>query len=281
MRVNPFGPMPLKSIGGSRYFIIFTDAFSRNVTIMCIRSKEEVKDCVQNYIARVERERDKKVKRFRTDNGLEYCNKELSAFFKSTGIKHERSNVETPQMNGVAERINRTLLDLTKSMLKLACLPQRFWAEAVTTAAYIKNRVCHSTINNQIPFTVWSDRVPSVRHLKVYGCLAYARLPDQGRRKLDDRAVECIFVGYAAQTKGYRLWCPQKGDIIMTKHVQFAEDKMGHEWIYRRATPTFKHNEVWPEDDFDPTLEEVEPINELRLSGRKKSLIERPKESEE
>lgn len=114
-------------------------------------------------------------------------------------------------------------------MLKSASLPQKFRAEAVTTAAYIKNRVCHSTINVQVPFTVWTRKIPSVRHLKVYGCLAYARLPDQGRRKLDDRARECIFVGYAKQTKGYRLWYPQKGDVITTKHVRFVEDKTGHE----------------------------------------------------
>ncbi|XP_077271080.1 uncharacterized protein LOC143902223 [Temnothorax americanus] len=94
--------------------------------------------------------------------------KQSGATLRAKGIKHERSNVETPQMNGVAERINRTLLDLTRSMLKSTCLPQRFWAEAVTTAAYIKNRVCHSTINDQIPFTVWTERVPSVRHLKRF-----------------------------------------------------------------------------------------------------------------
>lgn len=74
------GPMPVKSVGGSRYFITFTDDFSRNVTVMCVKSKEEVKTCVQNYITRIEREKDKKVKRFRTDNGLEYCNRVVDIF---------------------------------------------------------------------------------------------------------------------------------------------------------------------------------------------------------
>lgn len=71
--------------------------------------------------------------------------------------------------------------------------------------------------------------VPGVQLLKVYGCLAYANLPRQGRKKLDDKAVECILVGYASQTKGYRLWCPNKSDVIVTKHVRFAEDKIGYE----------------------------------------------------
>jgi len=140
------GPLPVKSIGGCKYFITFIDDFSRKVDVVCMKSKDEAKHLIKNYIARVEREKGKKVKRFRTNNGLEYCNTELLSYFESLGIKHERSNVDTPQMNGVAERINRTLLELTRSMLKSAGLPQRFWAKAVTTAAYIKNRVCHQAI---------------------------------------------------------------------------------------------------------------------------------------
>ncbi|CAK9816510.1 Retrovirus-related Pol polyprotein from transposon TNT 1-94 [Anthophora quadrimaculata] len=242
------GPMPEKSIGGSRYFITFTDDFSRYTTVVCIKSKDEVKRCIKEYIAKVEREKGKKVKRFRTDNGLEFCNQELNEFFKNLGIKHERSNVDTPQMNGVAERINRTLLELTRSSLKSAHLPKRFWAEAVTTAAYIKNRVCHTAINDKVPLAVWIERTPSVRHLKVYGCLAYARLPEQGRRKLNDRAVECIFVGYATQTRGYRLWYPQKDDIITTKHAKFAEDKVGYEWIREKNVHDWSY-EGWSDDN--------------------------------
>lgn len=241
------GPMPENSIGGSKYFVTFTDDFSRYTKVVCIKTKDEVKRCIKEYIANMEREKGKKVKRFRSDNGLEFCNNELDTFFKDLGIKHERSNVETPQMNGVAERINRTLLELTRSMLKSAHLPQKFWAEAVTTAAYIKNRVCHTAINDEFPLAIWMERTPSVRHLKVYGCLAYARLPEQRRKKLDDRAVRCVFVGYATQTRGYRLWCPEKGDVITTKHVKIAEDTVGYEWIRGKNIHAWKH-EGWSDD---------------------------------
>lgn len=125
------GPMPIKSIGEARYILTFTDDYSRKVTVYCLRSKDEVVEYVRKYIARIERETDRKVKRFRSDNGLEYCNKALKQLFDETGIKHERTNIDTPQMNGIAERINRTLLDLVRTMLKNAELPERFWAEAV------------------------------------------------------------------------------------------------------------------------------------------------------
>lgn len=150
--------MSVKSLSGNRYFITFVDDFSRKTTVMCIKSKEEVTNCVKRYIARIEREKGKKIKKFQTDNGLEYCNKELIKYFKDIGIKHERFNVESPQINGVAERINRTLMDLVRSMLKSAKLSQKFWAEAVVTTAYIRDRVGHTSIKGDVPLAIWTDR---------------------------------------------------------------------------------------------------------------------------
>lgn len=276
------GPMPVKSLNGNRYFITFIDDFSRKTTIMCIKSKDEVTDCVKKYIARVEREKGEKVKRFRTDNGLEYCNKVLTDFFKNTGIKHEKSNVETPQMNGIAERINRTLMDLVRSMLKSAKLPQKFWAEAVVTAAYIRDRVGHTSIKGDVPLAIWTNRTPSVQHLKVYGCLAYANLPKQGRKKLDDRAVKCFLVGYASQTKGYRLWCPERSDVVITKHVQFAEDKIGYEWLYKDSTlHEYRYNNFWAESDSESEPEHATTYRHNKPRATKEELPSEPENDPE
>lgn len=81
-------------------------------------NKSEVKEYINKYIVRVERELERKVKRIRTDNGLELCNNDLRTLFNNLGIKHERTNPYSPQMNGVAERINRTLLDMVRAMLQ-------------------------------------------------------------------------------------------------------------------------------------------------------------------
>jgi len=171
------GPMPSKSIGGSKYFLTFTDDYSRKTIVYCLKGKDEVISYVRRYIARVERETDRKVKKIRTDNGLEFCNKQLINLFSKSGIKHERTNTYTPQMNGVAERVNRTLLDMVRSMLKTAQLPERFWAEAILAACYVKNRAIHSAIDDDTPEGVWTGNQPSVKHLKMYGCLAYANVP--------------------------------------------------------------------------------------------------------
>ena len=230
------GPMPIASEGGSRYFMTITDDYTRKIGVLFLKSKDEAPNKIKEYIDQLENEKGEKVKRFRSDNGLEYCNRTLQGFFTGRGIRHERTCVETPQMNGVAERANRTLLDMVRSMLFSAKLPQTFWAEAVATAAYVRNRMIHSNVQGGVPEGLWMGRQPSVRHLKVFGCLAYGHLPAQGRKKLEPRARACVFVGYSNRTKGYRLWDPSTKDVVHTKHVRFDEGKVGYEYINGNTT---------------------------------------------
>lgn len=169
--------MPVKSIGGSKYVMTLIDDYSRKITVYFLKNKDEVAPYIKKFINKVEREKGLKIKRFRSDNGLEYCNKELQEFFNNLGIKYERSCVETPQMNGVAERTNRTLMDLVRSMLISTKLPSLFWAEATSAAAYVRNRMIHTCVEDGgVPEGVWNGKPPSVKHLKAYGCLAYAHL---------------------------------------------------------------------------------------------------------
>uniref|UniRef100_A0A5S6R3H6 choline-phosphate cytidylyltransferase n=1 Tax=Trichuris muris TaxID=70415 RepID=A0A5S6R3H6_TRIMR len=231
------GSMPVKSIGGAMYFMTFIDDFSRKLFIACLRAKSEASQKLKELIALAERQTGRKIKAIRTDNGLEYCSKELQLYLRKLGIKHERSNVETPQMNGVAERANRALMDLARAMLKSSSLPKQFWAKAVTAAAYAKNRVFHASIDEGVPQTLWTCKRVSVRHLRAYGCLAYVQTTKQGRRKLDDRAEAGIMIGYGIYTVGYRIWLPWRrdgrGEVIETKHVKFVEDKNGFTTLYR------------------------------------------------
>ena len=106
----------------------------------------------------------------------------------------------------MAERKNRTIEEMAKSMLHEKGLPRSFWGEAVYTAVYLMNRCPTKALENQTPFEAWSRRKPSVRHLKVVGCVCYAQIPKERRRKLDETSEKCIFVGYSTQSKGYRLY---------------------------------------------------------------------------
>ncbi len=112
-----WGPAPVQSLGGSKYFVSFVDDFSRHVTVFTISRKSQAFECFKEYKALVEKQTGKQIKSLRTDNGMEYCNNNFNNFCKKEGIKHERTNEYSPQMNGVAERLNYTLLNIVRAFL--------------------------------------------------------------------------------------------------------------------------------------------------------------------
>ena len=134
--------------------------------------------------------------------------KEFDAFLAGRGIKHQFTVPYTPQQNDVAERKNTSLMEMARCMVKSQQVPHVFWLEVVMCAAYILNRCPTKYLQSITPYEAWHGKKPSIGHLRVFGCLAYALVPMQQRRKLDDKAVKCIFVGYSAESKGYRLYHP-------------------------------------------------------------------------
>eukprot|EP00253_Pinus_taeda_P013378 PITA_13378 len=148
------------------------------------------------------------IKVLRTNRGGEYISKEFLQFCRENGIHKQFTARYTPQQNGVAERKNRTIMDMARSMLKGKHLPNDYWAEAVNCAAYILNRCPTKAVMNRVPEEAWSGRKQGVTHIKVFGCVAYARIPDQLRRKLDSKGEKCIFIGYSEESKAYRLYIP-------------------------------------------------------------------------
>ena len=128
-------------------------------------------------------------------------------------------------MNGVAERKNRTILDMARSLLKAKKLPKQYWVEAVSCAVYLLNRCPTKSLQGVIPEEAWSGHKPSVTHLRVFGCVAYAKILDARRTKLDDKSEKCIFVGYGDRRMGYKLYNPITKNMIMSRDVIFEEDK--------------------------------------------------------
>ena len=136
---------------------------------------------------------------------------------------HQTSTPHTPQQNGVAERANRTIVEMARSMIYGQKLGLEFWAEAVSNAVYICNRCPTSAVNGKTPHEAWSGRRPSVAHIRVFGCVAYAKIPDASRTKLDAKAVKCLFLGYCEGSKAYRLICLESKKIIRCCDVTFCE----------------------------------------------------------
>jgi len=126
-----------------------------------------------------------------------------------------------PSENGVAERMNQTLLGGARAMMQHSGMSKGFWAEAMGTAAHILNRAPRRGLNWRTPFELLFGRVPNVSYIQIFGCRAWV-LNDQGK-KWDPKALPMIFVGYEIGSKAYRLWNPKTKTIVVSANVRFDE----------------------------------------------------------
>ncbi|CAA7028218.1 unnamed protein product [Microthlaspi erraticum] len=155
------------SLGNSQYFISFIDDWSRKVWIYFLKSKDEAFDKFSEWKRMVELQSERKVKKLRTDNGLEFCNNRFDGLCKQAGIVRHKTCAYTPQQNGAAERLNRSIVNKVRSMLSESGLEQRFWAEAASTAVYLINRSPSSVIDFEIPEERWTSAAPDLSNLRV------------------------------------------------------------------------------------------------------------------
>ncbi|CAM8949433.1 unnamed protein product [Rhodiola kirilowii] len=219
------GPMEVESLGHHKYFVTFIDDASRKVWIHLLKTKDQVFQTFQNFHAMVERATGKTLKCLLTDNGGEYISAAFTEYCLKHGIRHVKTVPHTPQHNGVAERMNRTILEKVRSMLKTANLAKVFWGEAVMTACYLINRSPCIPLELETPESVWTGKNAAYSHLKVFGCKAFAHVPKQQRSKLDDKAIPVVFLGYGNEEMGYRMWDPKSMKVIRSRDVVFQEDQ--------------------------------------------------------
>ncbi|KAG8480151.1 hypothetical protein CXB51_024883 [Gossypium anomalum] len=181
----------------------------------------------------------KKIKRLRTNNGGEYKSDPFFDVCQEYGIVRHFTVRDTSQQNGVAERMNRTLLEKVRCMLSNAGLGKQFWAEAVTYAGHLVNRLPSSALERKTPMEVWSGKSTTVYDsLHVFGSTAYYYVKES---KLDPRAKKALFMGITSGVKGFRLWCLDTKKMICSKDVTFDESttlkKVADEDIQTSDTP--------------------------------------------
>ncbi|KAM0968159.1 hypothetical protein TB1_015836 [Malus domestica] len=208
------GPFPIKTLCGNIYFVTFIDDYSRFTYLYLIKDKTSVFECFKKFKTEVENQLDLSIKVLRSDRGGEYYGRyteigqakgHLAVYLEQCGIQAQYTSPGTPQQNGVAERRNRTLIEMVRSMMSRAKLPQYLWGEALQMANYILNRVPTKAVS-KTPYEVWIGRKPSLNHLHIWGCRAEARVYNPREKKLDSRTISCHFVGFPEKTKGYRFY---------------------------------------------------------------------------
>ena len=208
------------SLGKAQYFLSLIDDYSRKVWLYFIRTKDEAFSKFLEWKSLIENQTNRKIKRLRTDNGLEFCNNVFDSYCAENGIFRHRTCIITPQQNGLAERMNRTIMNKVRCMLSESGMPKIFWAEAAATACYVINRSPSVALDFKVPNQIWSDTSPSYDHLKPFGCLAYVHVT-QG--KLEPRAKKGYFLSYPLGVKGYKVWLMDDKKAIISRDVVFNE----------------------------------------------------------
>ncbi|RVW63854.1 Retrovirus-related Pol polyprotein from transposon TNT 1-94 [Vitis vinifera] len=186
-----------------------------------------------NFKAEVENQLSKKIKVIRSDRGGEYYGRydgsgdqRLGPFAKylmECGIVPQYTMSGTPSQNGVAERRNRTLKDMVRSMISHSTLPESLWGEAIKTVVYILNRVPSKAVA-KTPYELWTSKKPSIRHLHVWGCPAEARPYKPNEKKLNSRTMSCYFIGYSERLRGFKFYDPSTRSFFETSNAKFIED---------------------------------------------------------
>jgi len=249
-----WGPYSVPTLQGNTYMLTFTDDYTRKSWVYLTKSRNQLRTVFLQFKALVELESGHKIKAVRCDNASEY--KSLGALLqKDYGVQFEYTTTYTPEQNGVSERLNRSLISVARAMLLDAKLPIRFWGEAVTTACYLRNRTPIGP-EGKTPEEAYSGRKPNIGHLRAYGCVAYAHIPKERRQKLKPTAVKACLIGYMPTSRQYRLYEPEKGEVIISTAPIFTENK--HlEWDWKEE---LIGEETVPFDPMEAVREPEAPV---------------------
>ena len=240
------GPMNVKARHGASYFITFIDDFSRFGHVYLISHKSEALDCFIRYMNEVENQTERKVKTLRTDRGGEYLSDMFKTICNDRGIIRQLTIPGTPQQNGVAERRNRTLLEMVRSMMAQANLPISYWGDALLTAAYILNKVPSKSVPST-PYERWTGRKPDLSNLRPWGSAAYVHDSSHKYGKLGPRGKKCIFIRYHETSKGYVFIGEQLDGTISeidSRDATFLETEFPIRGDVDKNVPLFEEDEI-------------------------------------
>ncbi|SGY54919.1 BQ5605_C006g03931 [Microbotryum silenes-dioicae] len=217
-----WGPVRHESFAGEVMVLGLVDDYSRFRWSFPIGKKSSVTALVVEFIQRVERSRDCNVAIFHSDNGGEFVNNSLKAFFWERGIEHRTTVPYAHYQNGVIERGWCTMFETVRIWLLVSGLPLSFWAFAATAFTYVSNRRPTAALPGSTPFEMYHLRKPNVSRFRVWGCVAYVRIaPERRASKIEPPRVKARFIGYAEQ--GWMFWRPDTNTVFVSDDANFDE----------------------------------------------------------
>ncbi|QRW10540.1 Copia-like polyprotein/retrotransposon [Ceratobasidium sp. AG-Ba] len=253
------GKVSTQAFGGYQYFSVTVDDYSRKIWVHLLKAKSDYEACFKELRASVEKSTGEQIKALRTDGGGEYGSNAFEEYFRKHGIARQKTEAHSSQSNGVAERAIRTLNDRQRSMREDAGMSDAYWGYAILHAANIWNMTPKKALGGRTPDEVFTGIKPDVSRLRIFGCKAWARVPDEKRQKLDARSLECTYLGYAPNRKAHVLVHHPTRRFITSRDVVFDEGSGSRQrviiediTIAQNSTEPDAKSEAEPEADSEP-----------------------------
>ncbi|KAM1086604.1 hypothetical protein ACFX2B_012093 [Malus domestica] len=221
VHADVWGPAPLSSISGYRFYVIFVDDLTKYTWLYPLKHKSEVFQVFVHFQALVENLSGHKIGTLRCDSGGEFISTQFKQHLSSHGIHQHFSCPYTPQQNECAERKHRHIVETARTLLIASQVPHQFWVEAFLTAVYLINRLPPTAKSS--PWEQFFKKKPDYTQLKIFGCSCYPWLKPYTQSKLDPKSKLCVFIGYSLVHKGYRCLDPFTNRVYVSRHVYFDE----------------------------------------------------------
>jgi len=192
--------------------------------VVFLQKKSDLLSEYKKWLTKAQLHTGTKIQILRSDNGGEYVSNAFKALHDENGTTHQTTVPDTPQQNGVAERLNRVLVEMARTMMRHNDVDLDLWAGTIKTAVYIKNRVTSRALPvGKTPFELWTGNKPNVSHMRVFGSTCWVVLHKSHiGGKFGDKAAKGVFLGYPDGRKAYKVILDD-GKVVKARRVVFAE----------------------------------------------------------
>ncbi|GJR43693.1 retrovirus-related pol polyprotein from transposon TNT 1-94 [Tanacetum coccineum] len=258
LHMDLFGPSAIRSYGGNRYTLVIVDDYSRFTWTRFLANKIEAFEKFKIFSKMIQNKLGCSIVLIRMDHGGEFDNKvQFGNYCDLNEISHNFSAPRTPQSNGVVERKNRTLQEMSRTMLNEQSIPQKFWCNAVDTSTYIINRVSIRRILGKTPYELLRGRKPNLNYFRVFGSKCFILNTKDYLTKFDPKSYEGVFLGYSQNSKAY---------IILNKQTMKVEDSLN---VTFDATPPLPKTSPLEDDELVKEEDIEEVLKKFRLEDSK------------
>ncbi|CAA7269926.1 unnamed protein product [Cyclocybe aegerita] len=236
-----WGPAPVSTQGGRRYYVTFIDDKTQLTHLYLMRNKSDTFAKYREYEAWCDAQLGARVKVLHSDRGGEYTGKEFVVHLKARSMARKQTVHDTPAQNGVAERRNRIIMERVRALLHSSGLPKFLWGEAARHVVWLLNRTSTKAVDGKTPYEAAFGKKPDLCEVCEWGEKVWVHI--EGGNKLGGQVREGRWMGLDEKSKGVRVYWPDKRTVTVERNVYFDKTASsvsrleGEDWEFIETTP--------------------------------------------